>query len=294
MIKVTTSYYLLLHLTVFLFGFTGILGRLISLPGDMLVWYRTCLAILTILAIILFRKISLKMPIKTMLKLIGIGIIVGAHWVTFFYAIKISNVSIALSCLSITTLFVSLIEPFFFHTKISRIDVIGGICILIGMLLITHVQLNYWQGIITGLISAMLAGIFTILNRRVANQHNGFVISGYEMVGANMAVGLFILLANPEHFFLSVSTPDWLYLIILSTLCTAFAYWAIVFVLKHLSAYSVVMSINLEPIYGTVMAAFIFNEYNELHPGFYIGSILILISVFVYSRYKIKSQTAHN
>jgi len=285
--KNLTSYFLLLHFTVFLFGFTGILGRLISLSGDILVWYRTAFAMITLWIILLIRKTSFRLPLQQILQLVGIGVIVGAHWVTFFHAIKISNVSIALSCLAVTTLFVSIIEPLFFKRRIDKVDVLGGFGILLGLLLITNVQFNYWQGIVTGLISAMLSGLFTIMNRKMASHHDGFVISTYEMLGANLSTAIFILCTQPNLFQIELSLSDITYLLILGTICTAFAYWAIVHVLKRISAYAVVMSINLEPIYGTVLAALIFSEYEELNPGFYAGSAIILISVFVYSRYKL-------
>ncbi|MCX7743123.1 MAG: DMT family transporter [Flavobacteriales bacterium] len=286
MSKGLQTYHFLLHFTVFLFGFTGILGRLITVSGDLLVWYRTAIAFVTILLILRIRKTPLLLRPQEILRLMIIGIFVGAHWITFFHAIKISNVSIALACLSVTTLVVAFLEPLFFRTRISMAEVLGGLFIVIGLLLITNVQLNYLAGIITGLASAILSGLFTIFNKKIANKYDGFVISWYEMLGAHVGVAGFILFTQPMKFYKVLPVIDWVWLIILGTICTAFAYWSTVFVLKKLSAYTVVMAINLEPIYGTLMAAFIFNEYNELHPGFYAGSILIILSVFVYSLYK--------
>lgn len=286
MSKGLQTYHFLLHITVFLFGFTGILGRLISVSGDLLVWYRTAIAFVAILFILLIRKIPLLLRPREIARLMLIGCIVGAHWITFFHAIKISNVSIALACLSVTTLVVAFLEPLFFRTRISLAEVLGGLFIVIGLLLIANVQLNYMAGIVTGLTSAILSGLFTIFNKKIANQYDGFVISWYEMLGAHVGVAGFILFTEPIKFQTVLPAMDWVWLIILGTICTAFAYWSTVFVLKKLSAYTVVMAINLEPIYGTLMAAFIFNEYNELHPGFYAGSLLIILSVFLYSLYK--------
>lgn len=280
------TYHLLLHFTVFLFGFTGILGRLITVPGDLLVWYRTAIAFVSIFVILLIRKTSLRLRPREMFRLLLIGLVVGAHWITFFHAIKISNVSVALACMSVTTLAVSLLEPLFFRTRISVAEVIGGIFVGLGLILIANVQLNYIAGIITGLTSAILSGLFTIFNKKIASQHNGFVISWYEMLGANLGVTIFILLTEPFKFQIILPVMDWVWLIYLGTVCTAFAYWSTVIVLKKLSAYTVVMVINLEPIYGTLMAALIFREYHELHPGFYAGSIIIILSVLLYSLYK--------
>jgi len=280
------TYHFLLHFTVFLFGFTGILGRLITVPGDLLVWYRTAIAFVSILVILLIRNTSLLLRPQEVVRLLMIGLVVGAHWITFFHAIKISNVSVALACLSVTTLVVSLLEPLFFRTRISVAEVIGGVFIVLGLMLIANVQLNYMAGIITGLTSAILSGLFTIFNKKIAAQYDGFIISWYEMLGAHLGVAGFILFTEPVKFQTVLPAMDWVWLIILGTVCTAFAYWSTVFVLKKLSAYTVVMAINLEPIYGTLMAAFMFNEYNELHPGFYAGSLLIILSVFLYSLYK--------
>lgn len=288
------TYHFLLHFTVFLFGFTGILGRLISIPGDLLVWYRTAIAFVSILVILLIRKTTLLLHPQEVLRLLMIGLVVGAHWITFFHAIKISNVSVALACLSVTTLVVSLLEPLFFRTRISVAEVIGGVFIMLGLLLIANVQLNYMVGIITGLISAILSGLFTIFNKKIAAQYDGFIISWYEMLGAHLGVAGFILFTEPAKFQTVLPVMDWVWLFILGTVCTAFAYWSTVFVLKKLSAYTVVMAVNLEPIYGTLMAAFIFNEYNELHPGFYAGSVLIILFVFLHSFYKLSKVRLKN
>jgi drug/metabolite transporter (DMT)-like permease len=288
------TYHFLLHFTVFLFGFTGILGRLISIPGDLLVWYRTAIAFVSILVILLIRKTTLLLHPQEVLRLLMIGLVVGAHWITFFHAIKISNVSVALACLSVTTLVVSLLEPLFFRTRISVAEVICGVFIMLGLLLIANVQLNYMVGIITGLISAILSGLFTIFNKKIAARYDGFIISWYEMLGAHLGVAGFILFTEPAKFQTVLPVMDWVWLFILGTVCTAFAYWSTVFVLKKLSAYTVVMAVNLEPIYGTLMAAFIFNEYNELHPGFYAGSVLIILFVFLHSFYKLSKVRLKN
>lgn len=286
MSKGLQTYHFLLHFTVFLFGFTGILGRLISISGDLLVWYRTGIAFVSILVILLIRRTNLRLNPQEVFRLLIIGLVVGAHWITFFHAIKISNVSVALACMSVTTLIVALVEPLFFRTRISVAEVIGGIFIVFGLILIANVQLNFMAGIITGLTSAILSGLFTIFNKKIATQYNGFVISWYEMLGANLGVTIFILLTEPVKFHIILPVMDWVWLICLGTVCTAFAYWSTVIILKKLSAYTVVMVINLEPIYGTLMAAIIFREYHELQPGFYAGSIIIILSVLLYSLYK--------
>jgi len=288
------TYHFLLHFTIFLFGFTGIPGRLITVPGDLLVWYRTAIAFVSILVILLIRNTSLLLRPQEVVRLLMIGLVVGAHWITFFHAIKISNVSVALACLSVTTLVVSLLEPLFFRTRISVAEVIGGVFIVLGLMLIANVQLNYMAGIITGLTSAILSGLFTIFNKKIAAQYDGFIISWYEMLGAHLGVAGFILFTEPAKFQTVLPAMDWVWLFILGTVCTAFAYWSTVFVLKKLSAYTVVMAINLEPIYGTLMAAFIFNEYNELHPGFYAGSVLIILFMFLHSFYKLSKVRLKN
>lgn len=238
--------------------------------------------------------------------MMGIGLVVALHWITFFGSIKLANVSITLLCLSITTFFVAIIEPLIFKTKISWLEMALGGIIIISISLILLDQFNHSDstskegsvvnlsaGIITGIISALLSGVFTILNRKATEKFDGFVLTFYEMIGGFIGISLFFLFSGKSEVFKPLIWQDWMWLLILGIICTGFAFWAILFVLKKVSAYTVVLAINMEPIYGFIMAAFMFGEYKILGPGFYIGSFIIIASILVYSYLK-KSTVKNN
>jgi drug/metabolite transporter (DMT)-like permease len=283
------KYNLLLHFTVFLFGFTGILGRLISVNGVELTWYRVGIALVTLAGILVFSKVSLKLRPVDILKLLGVGVVVALHWVAFFGSIKITgNVSIALACLASGTLFASILEPIFFKTRISGLEVIVGIVIIAAILLIVKVEPQYLMGIIVGLISAFLSSLFTVFNKKLANQFDPMAVSFYELLGGFLVLGVFLAFVNPQAFLFRLSNEDWLWLLILGTICTAFAFWSTNKVLSKLSAYNVVLAVNMEPIYTFFLAAWIFKEHEQLTPTFYLGALMILLSVAVYSYLKYK------
>jgi len=281
------KYNLLLHFTVFLFGFTGILGKLITIEGLGLVWYRILIALITLAGIVAVSKASFKLPIKDILQLFGVGAVVALHWVAFFASIKITNnVSIALACLASGTLFAAILEPVFFKTKLSILEIGIGIIIIGAILLIIKVEYQYLIGIIVGLISAFLSSLFTVFNKKLANKYHPLTMSFYELMGGLLILTIYILFTKPQTMNFSLSNNDWLWLIILGTICTAFAFWSTNKVLSRLSAYNVVLAVNLEPIYTFLLAAWIFNEHEQLTFWFYIGALLILLSVAVYSYLK--------
>jgi drug/metabolite transporter (DMT)-like permease len=283
------KYNLLLHFTVFLFGFTGILGRLISVGGVQLVWYRFAIAMVTLSAILVFSRVSLRLKFRDILKLLGVGVIVALHWVAFFGSIKITNnVSIALACLASGTLFASILEPIFFKTRISILEVVVGLVIIAAILLIIKVEYQYLIGIIVGLVSAFLSSLFTVFNKKLANQFHPMAVSFYELLGGFLVLGIFLAFVDPQVFLFNLSDKDWLWLLILGTICTAFAFWSTNKVLSRLSAYNVVLAVNMEPIYTFLLAAWIFNEHKDLTITFYIGALMILLSVAVYSYLKYK------
>lgn len=245
------------------------------------------LAALTLLVYLQFKGIDLKLPSKELLKLVGIGGVVAFHWVFFYHSIKISTVSVALVSLSSLTLFTSFLEPLFNKTRIFKFDVLIGFVIILGIALIFHFETRYAAGIIYGLLSAILAAVFTILNGRYVQKYNPVTISFYEMIGGFLVLTSYLLVTNgfnTADYFLSLS--DWFYLLILATICTAFAYVMGVAVMKTLSAYTVVLITNLEPIYGIILAFIFFGAKEKMTTEFYLGSIIILGAVFLYPLFK--------
>lgn len=273
--------YLKLHLIVLIYGFTAILGKLISLPALELVWYRMLIAILTFYIYLKIKKIDLRVPRKVLFQLFGVGVIIAVHWVTFYGAIKLSNVSVALGCFATTALFTSFLEPFFYRRRVNYVEVLIGLIIIAGLYLIFRFEHRYALGIAVALLSAFLAGLFTVLNRKLVANHKAVKISFYEMIGGLIVLSVFMIgsgrgISKP---FLFPTYTDLFYLVLLGTVCTAFAHTIQVAVMQHLTAFTVTLTINLEPVYGIVMAYFIFSETEKMTTGFYIGTLIILISV---------------
>ena len=228
---------------------------------------------------------------RQMLKFLAIGLVVAVHWIAFFHAIKISNISITLGITSAGALFASIMEPLFFKKKIDWLEFLIGIFIVFGIYLIFSYELKYIHGIIVALIATILATIFTILNKKLTTQHPPTVISFYEMVGGLGGISVYLLFTNGfSTSFLTPSPSDIAYLLILGLVCTAFAFAMSVDVMKELSAYTVILSVNMEPIYGIILAFFIFGDSEHMTGGFYAGTFIILASVFLFPI--IKKQSA--
>ena len=278
--------HLKLHLVVLIYGFTAILGKLISLPAAQLVWYRMLIALIAFYIFLKWRDTDLAVDRKQFVKLFGIGIIVALHWIAFFGAIKIANVSVALGCLATSTLFTSLLEPFFFRKRINAVEVIVGLLIIFGLYLIFRFETNYSLGIVVALAAAFLAGLFSVLNKKMIVHQKASVISFYEMLGGLSCITIYLLVSGWGKFPLSIPSPtDFACLLALGIICTAYAFAVQVKIMKHLSAYIVALTINLEPVYGILMAYFLFGETEHMTRGFYFGTAIILISVLGFPLY---------
>lgn len=271
-----------LHFIVFIYGFTAILGRLITLDAVPLVWYRMFIAFASLAIILKLSNQKFSIPKKKILILTGVGLIVAFHWITFFHSIKISTISVALGCLASTTLFTSFLEPVFVRRPLSWFEVFTGVVIIIGLYIIFQFEPNYVAGIITGLTSAFLAGLFTVLNKVLVRDIHPATISFYEMGGGFIGITIFVILNNS---FVDIMTfpilSDWIYLLLLGVVCSAYAFMASTRVMQTLSAYTVVLTVNLEPIYGIILAFLIFGDSEYMSFGFYAGTLLILTAVFL-------------
>jgi drug/metabolite transporter (DMT)-like permease len=274
--------YLHLHFIVFIWGFTAILGALISLEALPLVWFRMLFAVGFIAIYIYYKKLSLKVPIKIRMQLLFSGLIIALHWFTFFHAIKISNISITLACLSTGALFASLLEPILYGKKIVFYEVFFGLLVVLGLYIIFNVEGNYFWGMITALTSAFLSALFAVINSRLVKSYDATIISFYELGGG--VLFFTIILFFGERFsaeFFQLSIKDLLYLLLLSSVCTAYAFIASTSVMKFLSPYTVMLTINLEPIYGIILAVLIFQEKEKMSFEFYIGAFIILLTVLL-------------
>jgi drug/metabolite transporter (DMT)-like permease len=273
---------LILHLTVFIWGFTGILGKLIHITAIDLVWYRVLIAFSTLFLYFKFNKTAFKVDRGTLIKLALTGALVGGHWILFFASIKASTVSISLVCLSSITLFTAIFEPIFYKKKTSKLEVAAGLFIIIGIVLVFKFETHYTKGIIMGLASAVCASLFSILNSKHVQKLEAPIIAFYELLGAFCWISLFMLATGGFHNFTLPSNSDIGYLLILGTVCTSLAYVAGVSVMREFSAFKVALITNLEPVYGIIMSFLFFGEMKLMSTGFWIGAIIILSTIFLF------------
>lgn len=274
--------YLHLHFIVFIWGFTAILGKLISIDAIPLVWYRMLLASIFIAIYFLIRRKKFAIDRVGLIKFFISGVIIALHWITFFKAIKVSNVSVALVTMSTGAFFTSFIEPFFFKRRIRLIEILLGAMVVGGLYIIFSFESQYTWGIIYALISSFLSAIFSVLNGLFIKEYNAHVISLYQLFFGTIFITIFLAFTGvfTVDFFLLKST-DWLYLIILSSFCTAYAFIASVHVMRNLTPYTVMLTINLEPVYAIILALFIFGESEQMNSGFYVGAFIVLFVVLL-------------
>jgi drug/metabolite transporter (DMT)-like permease len=272
--------YLNLHFIVFIWGFTAVLGALITIPADVLVWYRMLLAGLFLAIYLVVAKKSFRIPIRTFFKLVFVGLLIALHWILFFESIHISTVSITLSVFSLGAFFASLLEPLFFGRKVLWYEVFFGLIIIAGLALILKVEINYLNGILFALASIILGVLFTLMNGKLISKYDASVISFYEFLSGVVFISIYFLYQHKftQDFFI-LSLNNWILILILASICTAYAFTAAVNVMKKLSPYTVMLTTNLEPVYGIILAYFIIGGKEKMSFEFYIGAIIILITV---------------
>ena len=271
-----------LHLIVFIWGFTAVLGELISVREASLVWYRMLLAGIFLLLYLLVAKKSFRLPIKAILQLTGVGFLIAIHWIYFFKAINISNVSITLAMFSMGSFFAAVLEPLFYKRRMLWYEVLFGLIIIAGLFIIMQVEIKYLEGILSALFSVFVGVLFTLLNGKLIQKHDSSVITLYEFFAGFLFVSVFLFF--DEKFvpaFFNVTAKDWMYIFILASVCTAYAFTASVNVMKKLSPYTVMLTTNLEPVYGIILAYFIIGEDEKMSLSFYIGSAIILLTVIL-------------
>lgn len=277
---VKTNKYFLLHLIIFIWGWTAVLGKIITLPALHLIWLRVMIAFSGVLLFVLYRRTSVVLPKKSLLQLLGIGLIVGLHWICFYGAVKASNVSVTLACFSTGTLFTSLLEPIFFKRKILWYEFFFGLIVIGALLLIFKVETQYKFGILLGIGAALTSSLMAVLNgKMIRKHHDAAIISMYEMIGCWICISVFFFSLQPSDSLFILSSHDWFYLIILSIVCTTFPFIIGVYVLKKISPYTMSLTLNLETIYGIFFAYFIFSDSEKMSLSFYIGAAVILATV---------------
>jgi len=281
-----------LHIFVFLAGLTGSLGFLIKLNGLVLVFYRILITVIVLWVLALYKKNKHQYNLKTKLSLLGTGAIIALHWVCFYQSIKLANVSIALVCFSSTSLFSSFLEPLWKHAKIQFQEILIGSLSLLGIFLIFHFDTQFRTGIIVGLFSALFAAIFSIINKRFTSHIDVQTIQSFEMTGGLLFLLPFIVFYAFNIGFNPVgllpTSMDWFWLSILAIACTVWSTHLMLSSLKHISAFTLNVTLNLEPVYGIILAFILFKEQKQLGLSFYAGIVCIIISVIIQMRRIVK------
>ncbi len=281
------SDYFKLHFIVFLWGFTAILGMLISIPAVEMVLYRTLLAAIGMGAVIFLTKNSFHLTPQNLTKILATGFIVGIHWLAFFVSARLSNASVSLVGFATGSVWTAFLEPLMGGKKIKSFEVVLGCLVVAGLYVIFSFDFEYPLGLLMGIASGLSMSFFSILNARFVMRVHPYAITFYEMIGAFLCTLVFLpfyqaLWAKDHQLQLVPHTVDWLYLAVLAWVCTVYAYSAGVELLKRLSVFFIQLTLNLEPVYGIVMAVIILGEGEKMQLSFYLGAGIIISSVIFY------------
>ena len=269
---------LLLHLIVFLWGWTAVLGKIITLPALQMIWVRVIIAFAGILGYALYKRTPLFPSRKTILQLLAIGLLVGLHWICFYGAVKASNVSVTLACFATGTLFTSLIEPIFYKRKVLFYEILFGLIVIGALLMIFNVETKYFWGILLGIGAALTSSLMAVVNSIMSRRGlKAEMISVYEMIGCWVCISVFLFVMEPQTAtFFGISSKDWTYMLLFAIFCTTIPFIIGVAILKSVSPYTMSLTLNLETIYGILFAFFIFTDTEHMSATFYIGAGIIL------------------
>ncbi|WP_374507365.1 DMT family transporter [Flavobacterium sp.] len=274
--------YLNLHLIVFIWGFTAVLGALITIPAEDLVWYRMLFASVFLSVFLALTRKSFRIPMRGLLQLVLVGLLIALHWIFFFQAIHISNVSITLSVFSLGAFFASLLEPIFYGRKVLWYEVFFGLIIIAGLSLILQVESGYINGVFFALASIILGVLFTLMNGKLITKHDPSVITFYEFLSGFFFISIYFIFEGKFSIdFFILTFNNWILLFILASICTAYAFTASVRVMRKLTPYTVMLTTNLEPVYGIILAYFIIGGKEKMSTEFYIGALIIVITVIL-------------
>lgn len=278
------KYHALLHVIIFIWGFTGILGKLIHLDAYPLVWHRTWIGFTGLAIALVFLKKSLRVgSLKQLLSIAGVGIIVALHWMTFYKSIQLSTASLGILCLSTTTLHVTWLEPLLFRKKFSWIEFFLGLAVVYGIYFVSdEFDEKEYKALMYGLSSAFFAALFSVLNGQLARRIPAHTISLYELISAFLFLTIFLFFQGEiNRDLFTMRTEDFLWLLFLGVVCTSFTFLGSIALVRRLGAFTVSLSINMEPVYTILLAIFILHENTKLSIHFYTGSAIIVLVVFV-------------
>ncbi len=278
--------YLLLHFIILLWGFTPVLGKLISFQALDLVWWRLLLAGVSLYLYLRWKGVSLKIDTKNLFFLLGWGFIVGIHWFCFYHAIKVSNVSMAMAGFSTITLFASILQPILLRRKFFWGDIFYGIVIIAALIVILQFESLYYKGVIYGALAALTGAMFGVYNGKLITKHEAGKITFYEFFGAFITI---TIIQAIQGELLSIPIPkgiDLAALLVLSLACTTLAFTLSVEILKDIDPLTVIITNNLELVYGVVFSLWLFGSSELMSNGFYVGASILLLAVFSYPLFK--------
>jgi drug/metabolite transporter (DMT)-like permease len=286
------KYHLWLHLIILIWGFTGVIGKelgLLETTAVTIVFYRMLIGFISLFIVLRLLKHKIRITKKGIFATLGTGLIIAAHWITFFKSIQLSNISLALVFLSTTALFTSFIEPIILKRKYDFKESLMGITIIVGIAIIANTSSDYYLAMILALISALGAAFFSVINGKLVQEHDPKSITIFEMLGGFIGVAIFFTLTgelNTET--LSIDLEQFGHLFILGSICTAFAFLVGVELSKHLPIFTMNITINLEPIYAVILGLLFYPKTEVMPPGFYLGATIILGTIFINALFKRK------
>ena len=283
----TRADYLKLHFIVFLWGFSAILGKLVSLPAVEMVFYRSILAALGMGIVMLATKGSFEVGKAALLKLFLIGFIVAFHWVAFFGSARVANVSVSLVGFATNSLWAALLEPWFNRSRVKKFELLLGLVVLLGLYVIFSFDFQYKLGLFLGVVAGFTSALFSVFNAKMVRTIPAYTITFYEMIGAFIGLGLFFPLykatwAPDGILHLLPTSMDWIYIALLAGVCSVYAYSTAVELMKKISVFMIQLALNLEPIYGIIMAVIIFGSEEKMGANFYVGALIIMAAVILY------------
>lgn len=283
----TRTDYIKLHFIVFLWGFSAILGKLVSIPTVEMVFYRSILAAIGMGLVMLATKGTFEVSKANLVKLILIGFIVAFHWVAFFGSARIANVSVSLVGFATNSLWAAFLEPWFNRTRVKKFEVLLGLVVLSGLYVIFSFDFQYRLGLLLGVIAGFTSALFAVFNSKMVRHVPAFTITFYEMIGAFVGLAIFFPVykanwAPSGVLHLLPAAMDWVYIALLAGVCSVYAYSTAVELMKKISVFVIQLALNLEPIYGIIMAVLIFGSDEKMGANFYVGALIIMTAVVLY------------
>ncbi|GAB2781014.1 DMT family transporter [Rhabdobacter roseus] len=278
--------YVQLHFLVLIWGFTAILGLLVSVSSVALVFYRTALAAVGLAVVVLVRKQSFDVPRRDLVRMLLVGLLLATHWILFFASARVATASVCLAGMSTTSLWTSVVEPLINRQRVRPLEVGLGLVAVVGLYIVFRFEFDHALGLLLAIASAFLAALFTVANSHLVKRYDAFVITFYEMIGASVCSLLFVLVFHGLGWSGEVPlwprAQDWLWILVLAWVCTVYAYSMGTQLMKQFSAFMLNLTINLEPVYGIALAFLIFGEKERMTFGFYLGTLVILLAVVAY------------